>query len=78
MHPKCDEGVGAQQAAGLLYMCLSQVKDEQVSLGPVQNQLTLFCSALRETVSFRFLGCDDRETYFTNTQRHRVVSSLFY
>lgn len=24
---------------------------------------------------YRFLGCDDHESYFTNTQRHRVVSS---
>lgn len=24
---------------------------------------------------YRFLGCDDHEKYFTNTQRHRVVSS---
>lgn len=24
---------------------------------------------------YRFLGCDDHESYFTNTQRHRIVSS---
>lgn len=32
MFTECDDGVGAQQATGLLHMCLSQVKDEQVSL----------------------------------------------
>lgn len=34
------------------------------------------------SVFFRFLGCDNHETYFTNIQRHRVVSnwtsSTFY
>lgn len=24
---------------------------------------------------YRFLGCDNHESYFTNTQRHRVVSN---
>lgn len=59
-------------------MCLSQVEDEQVSSGSLfANRITgSHCFAVYKSVTgfYRFLGCDDHETYFTNTQRHRVVS----
>lgn len=38
------------------------------------DQITAACFA-ECTLFFRFLGWEDHDTYFTNTQRHRVVSN---
>lgn len=38
--------------------------------------LDYYTCAFRKSKMSRFLGCEDHETYFTNTQRHRVVYEI--
>uniref|UniRef100_A0A8D3CBQ2 Anoctamin n=1 Tax=Scophthalmus maximus TaxID=52904 RepID=A0A8D3CBQ2_SCOMX len=53
-------------------LCIPNVMKESVPNRP----LDYYTCAFRKSKMNRFLGCDDHETYFTNTQRHRVVYEI--
>uniref|UniRef100_A0A665X608 Anoctamin n=1 Tax=Echeneis naucrates TaxID=173247 RepID=A0A665X608_ECHNA len=53
-------------------LCIPNVMAESVPNRP----LDYYTCAFRKSKMSRFLGCDEHETYFTNTQRHRVVYEI--
>ncbi|KAM7410947.1 hypothetical protein PAMA_021082 [Pampus argenteus] len=53
-------------------LCIPNVMTESVPNRP----LDYYTCAFRKSKINRFLGCDNHETYFTNTQRHRVVYEI--
>ncbi|XP_072223860.1 anoctamin-7 isoform X1 [Leuresthes tenuis] len=53
-------------------LCIPNVLMESVPNRP----LDYYTCAFRRSKMNRFLGCEDREKYFTNTQRHRVVHEI--
>uniref|UniRef100_A0A3B4ZKY2 Anoctamin n=1 Tax=Stegastes partitus TaxID=144197 RepID=A0A3B4ZKY2_9TELE len=52
-------------------LCIPNVMKESVPSRP----LDYYTCAFRKS-KMSFLGCEDRETYFSNTQRHRVVYEI--
>uniref|UniRef100_A0A8D3CA41 Anoctamin n=1 Tax=Scophthalmus maximus TaxID=52904 RepID=A0A8D3CA41_SCOMX len=55
-------------------LCIPNVMKESVPNRP----LDYYTCAFRKSKMNRFLGCDDHETYFTNTQRHLCVLFQVY
>ncbi|XP_067447663.1 anoctamin-7 isoform X2 [Thunnus thynnus] len=53
-------------------LCIPNAMTESVPNRP----LDYYTCAFRKSKMNRFLGCDNHETYFTNTQRHRVVYEI--
>uniref|UniRef100_A0A671URQ0 Anoctamin n=1 Tax=Sparus aurata TaxID=8175 RepID=A0A671URQ0_SPAAU len=53
-------------------LCIPNVMMESVPKRP----LDYYTCAFRKSKMNRFLGCDDHENYFTNTQRHRIVYEI--
>uniref|UniRef100_A0A8C4EQ98 Anoctamin n=1 Tax=Dicentrarchus labrax TaxID=13489 RepID=A0A8C4EQ98_DICLA len=53
-------------------LCIPNVMMESVPNRP----LDYYTCAFRKSKMNRFLGCDNHETYFTNTQRHRIVYEI--
>ncbi|KAM9855199.1 anoctamin-7 [Aulostomus maculatus] len=53
-------------------LCIPNVMTESVPNRP----LDYYTCAFRKSKMNRFLGCDDHENYFSNTQRHRVVYEI--
>ncbi|XP_041860974.1 anoctamin-7 isoform X2 [Melanotaenia boesemani] len=53
-------------------LCIPNVMTEWVPNRP----LDYYTCAFRKSKMNRFLGCEDHETYFTNTQRHRVAYEI--
>ncbi|KAF7645422.1 hypothetical protein LDENG_00204830 [Lucifuga dentata] len=53
-------------------LCIPNMMAESVPNRP----LDYYTCAFRKSKMNRFLGCDNRETYFTNTQRHRIVYEI--
>ncbi|XP_008293494.1 anoctamin-7 [Stegastes partitus] len=76
---RCTFGFQAQphldlntSARVLSRLCIPNVMKESVPSRP----LDYYTCAFRKSKMSRFLGCEDRETYFSNTQRHRVVYEI--
>ncbi|XP_022608916.1 anoctamin-7-like [Seriola dumerili] len=67
--PHLDLNTSAQVLSRL---CIPNVMTEAVPNRP----LDYYTCAFRKSKMNRFLGCDEHETYFTNTQRHRVVYEI--
>ncbi|XP_023812053.1 anoctamin-7 isoform X3 [Oryzias latipes] len=59
-------------ASVLKRFCLPNVMKESVPNRPVDY----YTCAFRKSKMDRFVGSDNRETYFSNTQRHRVVYEI--
>ncbi|XP_029911758.1 anoctamin-7 [Myripristis murdjan] len=53
-------------------LCIPNIMAESVPNRP----LDYYTCAFRRSKMNRFLGCDNHETYFTNTQRHRIVFEI--
>ncbi|KAI9531133.1 hypothetical protein NQZ68_000628 [Dissostichus eleginoides] len=53
-------------------LCIPNMMMESVPNRP----LDYYTCAFRKSKMNRFLGCDNHDTYFTNTQRHRVVYEI--
>ncbi|XP_068589972.1 anoctamin-7 isoform X2 [Cebidichthys violaceus] len=67
--PNLDLNTSAQV---LKRLCIPNVMMESVPNRP----LDYYTCAFRKSKMNRFLGCNDHESYFTNTQRHRVVYEI--
>ncbi|KAG9332753.1 hypothetical protein JZ751_014852 [Albula glossodonta] len=53
-------------------LCLPNFMAESVPNKPVDY----YTCAFRKSKMEKFLGCEDHDTYFTNTQRHRIVYEI--
>ncbi|XP_028309608.1 anoctamin-7 isoform X2 [Gouania willdenowi] len=67
--PHLDLNTSAQVLSRL---CIPNVLMESVPNRP----LDYYTCAFRKSKMDRFLGCEDKDTYFSNTQRHRVVYEI--
>ncbi|XP_062316528.1 anoctamin-7 [Osmerus eperlanus] len=53
-------------------LCIPNIMEESVPNRP----LDYYTCAFRKSKMEKFLGCEKRDTYFTNTQRHRIVYEI--